>query len=121
MSANSYIPGTRNSRPWGEWLVLDSGDGYAVKRIIVHPGGCLSLQRHSGRDEHWVVVSGLAKVTRDNETFDVTANGAVFIPAHTMHRVANPGAQPLVLIEVQSGTYLDELDIERFDDIYGRT
>lgn len=119
-AVNTYRPGIHDRRPWGEWLVLDSGPGFVVKRITVVPGGILSLQRHQGRDEHWVVVSGVARVTRDDTVFDLAANGAAFIPAKMVHRVENPGRDPLVFIEVQCGAHLDEGDIERLQDGYGR-
>ena len=108
-------------RPWGSYESVDSGDGFQVKRIIVKPHSKLSLQKHQYRAEHWVVVRGEALVTRGNETFQLSANQSTYIPIGEIHRLENAGAEPLHLIEVQSGTYLGEDDIVRLDDIYGRT
>ncbi|MCB5364562.1 mannose-1-phosphate guanylyltransferase/mannose-6-phosphate isomerase [Pusillimonas sp. CC-YST705] len=110
----------RGFRPWGHYDSIDDGDRFQVKRITVHPGGRLSLQLHHHRAEHWVVVRGTAKVTRGEETFLLTENQSTYIPLGVMHRLENPGAIPLELIEVQSGPYLGEDDIVRFDDAYGR-
>ena len=107
-------------RPWGHFQGIDVGDGYQVKRIVVRPGAKLSLQRHRHRAEHWVVVSGTARVTRGDEVFELTPNQSTYIPAGTPHRLENPGQEPLRLIEVQSGDYLGEDDIERLADDYGR-
>jgi mannose-1-phosphate guanylyltransferase/mannose-6-phosphate isomerase len=96
------------------------GDGFQVKRLTVKPGASLSLQRHRHRAEHWVVVSGTARVTRGEEQIDLTANESTYIPIGMNHRLENPGAAPLEIIEVQSGQYLGEDDIERLDDIYNR-
>jgi mannose-6-phosphate isomerase-like protein (cupin superfamily) len=109
-----------DERPWGNYQVLDEGTGYKVKRIVVHPGGRLSLQRHEHRSEHWVIVAGLARVTRDHEVFDLGARESLDIPVGAAHRLENPGQQPLVMIEVQSGSYLGEDDIQRLADDYGR-
>lgn len=108
-------------RPWGSYESVDSGDGFQVKRIIVNPHAKLSLQRHQYRAEHWVVVRGEALVTRGKETFRLSANQSTYIPVGEIHRLENGGAEPLHLIEVQSGTYLGEDDIIRLDDSYGRT
>jgi len=108
-------------RPWGRHQVVDRGERFQVKRITVKPGGCLSLQKHRHRAEHWVVVSGTAKVTRDGETFLLRENESTFIPLGAVHRLENPGPDVLHLIEVQSGAHLAEDDIERLDDLYGRT
>jgi len=108
------------ARPWGAYTVLQEGPGFKIKRIEVKPGAALSLQLHHRRSEHWVVVAGLARVTRGEETFDVGANGSTYIPIETRHRLENPGTEPLVMIEVQCGGYLGEDDIVRFDDRYGR-
>jgi len=110
----------RGFRPWGHYDSIDDGDRFQVKRITVHPGGRLSLQLHHHRAEHWVVVRGTAKVTRGEETFLLTENQSTYIPLGVMHRLENPGTIPLELIEVQSGPYLGEDDIVRFDDAYGR-
>lgn len=108
------------ARPWGAYTVLQEGLGFKIKRIEVKPGASLSLQLHHRRSEHWVVVSGVADVTRGEETFPVRANESTFIPVNTKHRLANSTTAPLVMIEVQCGDYLGEDDIVRFDDQYGR-
>lgn len=118
---DTYHVGEHDTRPWGSWEVLDLGRTHVVKRIVVHPGQRLSLQRHQGRHEHWVVVEGTAKVTLNDEERTVGENGSVFIPVRTWHRLENPGSTPLNVIEVQYGDDLREDDIERKDDIYGRT
>jgi mannose-1-phosphate guanylyltransferase / mannose-6-phosphate isomerase len=109
------------SRPWGTYTVLQEGIGFKIKRIEVKPGAALSLQMHQHRSEHWVVVTGEARVTRDDEVFALYANQSTFIPPRTRHRLENPGTQPLAIIEVQCGDYVGEDDIVRFDDRYGRT
>jgi mannose-1-phosphate guanylyltransferase/mannose-6-phosphate isomerase len=108
-------------RPWGCYDSIDMAERFQVKRITVKPGGTLSLQMHHHRAEHWVVVSGTARVTRGEETFMLAENESTFIPVGTKHRLENPGRLPLELIEVQSGSYLGEDDIVRFDDVYGRS
>lgn len=108
-------------RPWGSYTVLEERDGYKMKRITVNPGAKLSLQRHQHRSEHWVVVSGTATVTRDDEIEIVTRNQSTYISVGTRHRMENRGKLPLQIIEVQVGEYLEEDDIERFDDDYGRS
>ena len=107
-------------RPWGSYDGVDVGERFLVKRIVVKPGSCLSLQMHHHRAEHWIVVRGTAKVTRGDSTFLVSENESTFIPLGTHHRLENPGRIPLEMIEVQSGSYLGEDDIERFEDVYGR-
>lgn len=107
-------------RPWGYYDSIDSGRGFQVKRIVVNPGGQLSLQMHHHRAEHWIVVSGTALVTRGDESFLLSENESTYIPLGQMHRLENPGKVPLAMIEVQSGSYLGEDDIVRFDDTYGR-
>jgi mannose-1-phosphate guanylyltransferase/mannose-6-phosphate isomerase len=107
-------------RPWGSYDGVDSGSRFQVKRIVVKAGGILSLQMHHHRAEHWIVVSGTAKITHGEETFLVSENESTFIPLGTKHRLENPGRVPLEIIEVQSGTYLGEDDIVRFEDLYGR-
>jgi len=109
------------ARPWGAYTVLEEGPGFKIKRIEVKPGAALSLQLHHRRSEHWVVVNGTARVTRDADVFDIGANESTYIPVETRHRLENPGTAPLVMIEVQCGDYLGEDDIVRFDDKYGRT
>jgi len=108
------------ARPWGAYTVLEEAPGFKIKRIEVKPGASLSLQLHHRRSEHWVVVAGVAKVTRGEDTFDVQANGSTYIPIETKHRLENRTLEPLVMIEVQCGSYLGEDDIVRFDDKYGR-
>ncbi len=108
------------ARPWGAYTVLEEAPGFKIKRIEVKPGAALSLQLHHRRSEHWVVVAGVAKVTRGDDTFVVNANGSTYIPVETKHRLENPAGEPLVMIEVQCGAYLGEDDIVRFDDKYGR-
>src|SRR6202795_3124529 len=108
------------ARPWGAYTVLQEGPGFKIKRIEVKPGGKLSLQLHHRRSEHWVVVSGEAKVTNGERVYTIRTNESTFIPLETQHRLENPGTEPLVLIEVQSGSYVGEDDIVRFDDQYGR-
>lgn len=107
-------------RPWGVYDSIDSGERYQVKRITVKPGEKLSVQMHHHRAEHWVVVSGTARVTNGEKTYLVTENQSTFIPIGQVHALENPGMIPLELIEVQSGSYLGEDDIVRFEDIYGR-
>jgi len=107
-------------RPWGSYTVLEKGDRYKIKRIVVHPEARLSLQLHQHRSEHWVVVSGTARVTRGEEVFDVNSNESTFIPIAVKHRLENPGLIPLQIIEVQNGDYVDEDDIERLADDYQR-
>jgi mannose-1-phosphate guanylyltransferase/mannose-6-phosphate isomerase len=108
-------------RPWGSYTVLEKGNGYKIKRVVLKPGARLSLQLHTRRSEHWVVVSGVAKVTKENETYLVHTNESTYIPINTRHRLENPGKVTLQIIEVQNGEYVEEDDIERFDDDYGRT
>jgi len=107
-------------RPWGAYEGLDIGEHFQVKRITVNPGAKLSLQMHHKRAEHWIVVSGIARVTRDEEVFTLRENESTFIPLGAKHRLENIGTEPLHLIEVQSGDYLGEDDIVRFEDSYGR-
>ncbi|WP_312562790.1 mannose-1-phosphate guanylyltransferase/mannose-6-phosphate isomerase [Anaerospora sp.] len=107
-------------RPWGSYTVLGEGPGYKMKKIVVAPGGRLSLQMHYHRSEHWIVTGGSARVTIGEEEKIVHENESVFIPMSTKHRLENPGRIPLEIIEVQNGKYLEEDDIVRFDDIYGR-
>ncbi len=117
---NDYVAGQRDNRPWGDWAVLDAAPGYAVKRITVTPGGCLSLQRHQHRVEHWFVVAGRARVTRNAEELNVGVGEGVEFAMGDVHRVANDGSEDLVFIEVQRGSILRENDIERLEDVYGR-
>ena len=116
--ADSHI---RTYRPWGFYEGLVLGDRFQVKRIVVAPGSQLSLQKHFHRAEHWVVVEGVAMVTRDEEQLLLRENESVYLPLGCIHRLENPGKIPLTLIEVQSGAYLGEDDIVRFEDTYGRS
>ncbi len=107
-------------RPWGSYRTLKVGDRFLIKHITLKPGAILSLQRHRHRAEHWVVVDGIARVTRGEETFDLAEDQSTYIPIGTKHRLENPAASELHIVEVQSGAILSEDDIERFDDVYGR-
>ncbi|MEM7081332.1 MAG: mannose-1-phosphate guanylyltransferase/mannose-6-phosphate isomerase [Pseudomonadota bacterium] len=107
-------------RPWGSYDSIDNGYRYQVKRLTVKPGAVLSLQMHHHRAEHWIVVTGTAEITRGEEVFLLTENQSTYIPLGTVHRIANPGNVPLEIIEVQSGSYLGEDDIVRYEDTYGR-
>jgi mannose-1-phosphate guanylyltransferase/mannose-6-phosphate isomerase len=107
-------------RPWGSYDSIDAGERFQVKRLVVKPGACMSLQMHHHRAEHWIVVAGTARITRGEETFLLEENQSTYIPLGTKHRIENPGKIPLHIIEVQSGTYLGEDDIVRFEDRYGR-
>ncbi|WFS63881.1 mannose-1-phosphate guanylyltransferase/mannose-6-phosphate isomerase [Pseudodesulfovibrio thermohalotolerans] len=107
-------------RPWGNYTVLEEGPQYKIKRIQVSPGACLSSQMHHHRSEHWVVVDGTAEVEVNNQALILVENQSVDIPKASQHRLANPGKVPLNIIEIQSGPYLEEDDIVRFDDVYGR-
>ena len=108
-------------RPWGSYDSIDMAEGFQVKRIKVKPGARLSLQSHTRRAEHWIVVRGTARVTRDNDVFELFANQSTYIPIGAKHRLENPGTEMLELIEVQSGDYLGEDDIVRYEDVYGRS
>ena len=107
-------------RPWGSYESLIVSDRFQVKRIVVNPGEKLSLQKHFHRAEHWIVVAGTAEVTRGDDMLMLSEDQSTYIPLGTKHRLANPGHIPLELIEVQSGSYLGEDDIVRFEDVYGR-
>jgi mannose-6-phosphate isomerase-like protein (cupin superfamily) len=120
MAEVTYQRGDSDNRPWGRWEVLETGDGFAVKRITVNPGAILSLQLHHHREEHWVIVKGRARVTRGNQILELGRNQAVFIPVETAHRIENPGTELLEFVEVQIGDKLDENDIVRIEDRYGR-
>jgi mannose-1-phosphate guanylyltransferase/mannose-6-phosphate isomerase len=111
----------RVHRPWGYYESVDAGERFQVKRIVVVPGGILSLQKHRHRAEHWVVVRGTAEVTIGDRVREVHENESIYIPIGSVHRMANRGKIPLELIEVQTGSYLGEDDIERLEDIYKRT
>ncbi|GGA29281.1 mannose-1-phosphate guanylyltransferase/mannose-6-phosphate isomerase [Neptunicoccus cionae] len=111
----------RDHRPWGWFESLVVGERFQVKRIVVHPGAALSLQSHHHRAEHWIVVQGTAKVTVDEEVKLISENQSVYIPLGAVHRMENPGKVPMVLIEVQTGSYLGEDDIIRYEDVYSRS
>ena len=115
-----HITHSKVFRPWGAYESLDSGSSFQVKRITVSPGAKLSLQMHHKRAEHWIVVSGTAQVTCGDKVFPLKQNESTYIPLGSKHRLENTGSEPLLLIEVQSGSYLGEDDIVRFDDKYGR-
>ncbi|HEY6334796.1 MAG TPA: cupin domain-containing protein, partial [Alphaproteobacteria bacterium] len=108
-------------RPWGGYQRIDAGQRFQVKRITVKPGAKLSLQKHMKRAEHWVVVRGAARVTVGEKTFTLAENESTYVPVGVKHRLENCGAEPLDLIEVQTGGYLGEDDIVRFEDLYGRS
>lgn len=110
----------KDHRPWGWFESLVIGDRFQVKRIVVHPGAALSLQSHHHRAEHWIVVQGTARVTIGDEVSLVTENQSVYVPLGAVHRMENPGKLPMVLIEVQTGSYLGEDDITRYEDVYAR-
>lgn len=107
-------------RPWGRWTILEEGPGYKIKRIEVEPGRRLSLQMHHHRSEHWIVLSGTAKVVKGVEVSYVHPHESTFVPAATHHRIENPGLLPVVIIEIANGEYLGEDDIVRFEDDYQR-
>ncbi|MDR0367421.1 MAG: phosphomannose isomerase type II C-terminal cupin domain [Rickettsiales bacterium] len=117
---NKYELGEKGSRPWGEWETVAIGGEYCVKVISVSPGASLSLQYHNHRSENWTVAKGLARAEVESKEKTLAAGNSVFIPAKAAHRLANPGETPLVVIEVQTGPLLDEGDIVRLKDSYGR-
>lgn len=117
---NEAIMHRKVFRPWGSYQLIDYADRFQVKRITVKPGASLSLQMHYHRAEHWIVVKGSARVTKGEETTVLSENQSTYIPSGVVHRLENPGVIPLELIEVQSGSYLGEDDIVRFEDVYGR-
>ena len=107
-------------RPWGSYDSLENADGFQVKRLIVNPGAVLSLQMHHHRAEHWVVVRGTARITLNDDEFDLGVNESTYIPIGATHRISNQTSEPVHIIEVQCGDYLGEDDIVRFEDNYGR-
>jgi len=119
MSIN-YKVGDKDTRPWGTWEVIAVGEHHIAKKIVVNPGGQLSLQLHHHRDEHWIIAEGVAEVTVGEKVFSAPANTPVFIPVEAKHRIANRTENPVVFIEVQTGETLDENDIVRLEDKYGR-
>jgi mannose-1-phosphate guanylyltransferase/mannose-6-phosphate isomerase len=120
LDASEALHHRRVARPWGWYDSVDMGPRHQVKRIGVNPGASLSLQMHHHRAEHWIVVSGTAEVTNGESVLILTENQSTYIPLGQTHRLANPGKVPLEIIEVQSGSYLGEDDIVRFEDNYGR-
>jgi len=118
--SEEYLVHLTVHRPWGQYTVLEKGEDYKIKRIEVNPGGRLSLQLHRHRSEHWVVLSGVARVRIEDRSFEVYPHQSTFIPVSARHRLENPGPDPLQIIEAQIGEYVEEDDIERFDDDYGR-
>ena len=118
--ANTYHKGDHDTRPWGTWEVLDAGTGFCVKRIKVKPHSMLSLQSHNFRSEHWIIIKGQAVVTLGEEKLIKNVNDAVFIPVKTKHRIQNDTESDVEFIEIQAGENLDEEDIVRYEDIYGR-
>ena len=115
-----YQVGDHDTRPWGTWEVISVGDKYIVKKIVVMPGQQLSLQLHHYRDEHWIIADGTAEVVLDEQVFEAPANTPIFIRVGQKHRIANKTDKPVVFIEVQTGETLDENDIVRLEDNYGR-
>ena len=117
--ANSYVSGQQDTRPWGTWRVIDCGNNFCVKHIMVNSGGILSLQLHHHRDEYWIIIKGCATITLGDKQFEKKAGESVFIPTETKHRIQNDSNEPVEFIEVQTGEP-DEADIVRFEDKYGR-
>ncbi len=122
MTDDVFSPGPDDvsQRPWGKYVVLADEPDHKVKRITVHPGARLSLQRHRRRSEHWYIIQGEAVATLGEQDFSLSTGDSIDIPRHTIHRIANPGKKDMVFIEVQRGDYFGEDDIERFEDDYGR-
>ena len=119
--ATEHVFHVKVNRPWGSYTVLEEDpDGFKIKRIEVAPGARLSLQSHRKRSEHWVVVSGTATVTNGDEVVTVQKNQSTYIPIGTKHRLENQGSEPLHIVEIQVGEYLGEVDIQRYEDTYGR-
>ena len=119
--ATTYKRGEHDTRPWGTWEVLDSGDNFCVKKITVNPEAILSLQLHNFRSEHWIIVDGTAMIVLDEDILYRQKNDAVYITVKTKHSIKNTSlTEPLVFIEIQTGDRLDESDIIRFEDNYGR-
>ncbi|OGT61025.1 MAG: mannose-1-phosphate guanylyltransferase/mannose-6-phosphate isomerase [Gammaproteobacteria bacterium RIFCSPHIGHO2_12_FULL_43_28] len=116
----SYLTHRTVIRPWGTYTVLEEGFAFKIKRIVVKPQHSLSLQLHHHRSEHWIVVLGIARVVNADKTYDLKTNESTFVPMQTPHRLSNPGESDLIIIEVQTGSYLGEDDIVRFEDTYGR-
>jgi len=119
-ATNSAVSPAFEERPWGSFLILDENENYKVKRIEVMPGKRLSYQRHAHRSEHWFITRGTAKVTLNDREILVKTGSSVDIPVGTKHRVENAESEPLVFVEIQTGAYFGEDDIERFEDDFGR-
>ncbi len=117
---NNYKKGVFDTRPWGSWETIEVGETFCVKKIVVKPGKTLSLQSHEHRDEHWIIVEGEAIVTLGEKEILKKANENIFIPKQIKHRIANKTNSEVVFIEVQTGSILDEEDIVRYEDAYGR-
>jgi mannose-6-phosphate isomerase len=117
---STIIINTTEIRPWGNFTVIEEGENYKVKRLVVNPGHRFSLQYHNKRDEHWIVVAGQAQAIRNEDHLTLKPNDSLFLPIGTVHRLENPGTVPLVIIEVQYGGYLGEDDIVRLADDYNR-
>ncbi|MBR2136838.1 MAG: phosphomannose isomerase type II C-terminal cupin domain [Alphaproteobacteria bacterium] len=117
---NNYARGQKDNRPWGTWEVIDCGEGFCVKHILVNPDGILSLQLHHHRAEHWIIVKGTATVTLGENILTKHAGENIYIPVETKHRIQNTTREPMEFIEVQVGQNLDENDIVRYEDVYGR-
>lgn len=115
-----YKLGDKDNRPWGNWETIDVGQHHIVKRITIKPQGSVSLQMHNHRSEHWIIVKGIALVTVGNKVKTYSENEHIYIPIQEKHRIANNGPEPLIFIEIQTGDLLDEKDIIRFEDNYGR-
>ncbi|MEX3009477.1 phosphomannose isomerase type II C-terminal cupin domain [Hoeflea sp. TYP-13] len=119
-NSSAYVSGQSDIRPWGRWLVVDTGEEFAVKRIEVEPGQRLSLQYHTYRSEHWIIVGGRGVVSINGDELDVQPGSYVFIPRSATHRVHNTGKETLIFLEVQTGAKLSESDIVRLEDDYER-
>ncbi len=118
--ANNYKKGQKDARPWGTWEILDAGENFCVKRICVTPDNILSLQLHHHRNEHWIIVKGEAVVTLGDKEIILKSDEAIYIPKETEHRIQNKTKKIMEFIEIQTGDNLDENDIVRFEDKYGR-
>ena len=118
--SNNYKAGDKDTRPWGNWEVLSAGDGFCVKKIVVDAGQILSLQSHNFREENWIIASGEAVVTLENQKVKKNVGESVYIPVGVKHRIQNDSDMPLIFIEIQTGEKLDENDIIRYEDKYGR-
>ncbi len=118
---NNYKKGSSDIRPWGKWEVIEVGSNYCIKKIDVNPNGKLSLQSHDYRTEHWIIVNGKATITLDDKIIEKSPDEEIYIPLKAKHRIENKENKPLTFIEIQIGETLDENDIKRYEDIYGRT